>query len=152
VEGKADSVLVQLVKDGYYWIELSGSSARPVVGRVDSDWQAFVVPVEAPGRDGSTLFEVHPGSRGLHVVSVPGAPVESATLRLYSHDGEAAIQRVMDDNDWGIGLGLVSGWHSGYRLAPSSADPHGGGDLEGSILIESGRGLGLAYDSSMAGC
>jgi hypothetical protein len=68
VGGTADSASVRLVKDGYYWIELSKSLARPVVRRVDGNSQAFVSPSEAAGREGATLFELYPGSSGVHIL------------------------------------------------------------------------------------
>jgi hypothetical protein len=143
--GSTDSALVTLVKDGYYWMELTGSSVLPAVRPAGRGWEALVVPLDANGHDGATLFELHPAAGGLHAVTLSLAPSDSAALlRLYSHEGEARNQRAMRDAEWGVGLALGAGWHSGYRLAPSTgAAPRGGSDLEGLLLIESGRGLGI---------
>jgi hypothetical protein len=149
--GSVDSVVVFLKRDGVYRAEILGSVASlTAIPASPPRYPAFVPRVgttEAP-----EVFELHPARTGKHVLRLAGFPGGSeALLRIYSNDAEARVLVQQKDREWGIGLGLTAGHHSGYRVQATSPDSPGGSDVEGYVILDSGRGVsgcfGAGYQS-----
>jgi hypothetical protein len=88
-------------------------------------------------------YEVHAFREGPHTVTLADLPSGgAASLRLYQDVGET--QRIVErrERSLSVGVALAGGIHSGYRLDPTGgAEPRGGADYEGCLLLETGSRL-----------
>jgi hypothetical protein len=136
--GESDSAVVALRRRTVYRAELSGSDSL-VIAPLGHRWAPLIVSTGF-GPDGVRSFEVHPGTTGRYLMRVVGIRGDSgATLRIYGDRVETERLVLGRERNWNIGLGIGGGFHSGYRLDPTGgANPSGGGDLEGYLLIEGG--------------
>lgn len=135
------SIIVSLERRVVYWAEVTGPGTplfQPVRHRPRP---AFVVPITEGLGDQPRGFEVYALQAGPHQVILSDLPPgTTATLKLYRNVVET--QRIAEklERQTAVGAMVAAGFHSGYRLDPTGgADPHGGTDIEGCILVETGR-------------
>jgi hypothetical protein len=135
----ADSAVIMLRKRAAYRVELLGSDSLVITPVDPHRWPPLIVPAGF-GPDGVRVFEIHPSTTGEHSVRVLGMRADSgAVLVIYGDRVETRRLAAGRERNWTIGLGIAGGFHSGYRLDPTGgADPGGGGDLEGYLLMEGG--------------
>lgn len=143
VFGSADSIdaiVVSLERRVVYRVELEGPGTLLFRAMRGSRRLAFVVPLDSGSGTTARHFEVYALQTGPHAVVVADlAPGVSATLRLYRD--VATTRRLTEKRERGAAAGFLvaAGVHSGYRLDPTGgADPGGGGDIEGCLLLETG--------------
>ena len=141
----ADSLIVVLKKDGVYWAEvLGGIGSLTAVPATPPQYPVFVEPHEEPTMEGARVFELHPARSGPHVLRLVGVPAGTTPrLRVYSDEAQARQAARARDRQWGIGLAVNGGVHSGYLLEPSlTSSPAVGSDVEACLLLDSGHGVG----------
>ncbi len=140
----AGQTVVTLERQVVYWVELTGPGTpvfQPIRGRPRP---AFVVPIVEGAGHQPRRFEVYALQAGPHVLTLADLPPGTTTLlRLYRDVVETGRITAKRERQGALGLSIAGGLHSGYRLDPTGgADPHGGNDVEGCLLLEAGDRFG----------
>lgn len=139
-----DSVIVSLRRHGQYRVLLSrphfSASAIPLKRAPP----ALIADVTPQSPVSYTILELHPYATGPHAVFT-AASGDTVHIWLWADRAEERRSAEARDREWGIGLLVGAGYHSGYRIRPADPTPAAASaDFETGLLFgSSGRLSGL---------
>lgn len=140
LSGTADSLRIRLVKGEQYRVSLSPGAATLAAVSIDKRASsAFPARVREGTGLNPTIIELYPPRSAEYVVRISApAGLTGGRLQLWADRKLAGEKQANRDRAWGIGLGFVGGWHSGfYTGAADENSGKSGGALEGCLLIGS---------------
>lgn len=154
---RQDSLVLVLRRHGQYRVLLSQPLMSVVANPLKRGRQAFAAQV-TPGQFAPyTILEVHPYSTGEYNLTVTGfATTDTVRFWLWADRGEELRSRERRDRQWGIGLLVGAGYHTGYRVqsidpaAAKSSPDFEAGLLFGSSGILSGL-IGVTHQARYSG-
>lgn len=138
--GVVDSFQLKLVEGGQYRVMLLPGTATLTAVSVDKRASsAFPARVREGTGANPTLIELYPPRTAEYLVRVTApAGLVGGRIQLWADRKLAQEKQAQQDRAWGIGLGFVGGWHSGYYTgADDSNAGQSGGTLEGCLLVGS---------------
>lgn len=138
--GVADSFRTRLVQGGQYRLALSPGTATLTATSADKRLSsAFPARVREGSGAIPTIIELYPPRTADYVVRIQSAGgLASGRIQLWSDNKLAQSKQEQRDRAWGIGLGFVAGWHSGYYTGADDANGgQSGSALEACILVGS---------------
>jgi len=152
----SDTISLPLYRNGQYRVAVLPGDAqlrvRPVTGKAD----AFVARARLGSNGRSSVFEVSPIVTAMHRVTVSQVtPQDTVSIWIWADRPREAGLRERREREWGVGLLVAAGYHSGYRTHSSDPSAKGSADFLAGVLIGSSRRLsllvGVFQDSRYAG-
>lgn len=139
-----DSVIVSLRRHGQYRVLLSRSHLTASAIPLKRASPALLVNVTPQGPVSYTILEVYPYTTAPHVLFT-AASGDTVRIWLWADRAEERRSAEARDREWGIGLLVGAGYHSGYRIRPADPTPAAASaDFETGLLFgSSGRLSGL---------
>ena len=151
-----DTLVLLLHRNGQYRLAVLPPDTRVRIVPLVGHGEAFVARTRLGTGGRSTIFEIAPFSTGAHAVVVtPANPTDTVELWAWADSAKEAQYRARRDRQWGIGIQVALGYHSGYRTQASDPPAAASGDYEAGVLVGSsgrlGILLGVRYDPRYTG-